>query len=418
MKKIYRDIAQCRACGNKNLIPILHLGEQVLTGIFPKTKTQDVPSGPLELVKCDDSSGNKFCGLLQLRHSYEPTAMYGEGYGYRSSLNKSMVRHLQAKVAKIVSKNILEPGDLVIDIGSNDGTLLKSYPADGVNFVGIDPSAEAFRKYYPAHIDLIVDFFSADAVKKVFGSRKAKVVTSIAMFYDLEQPMEFMRHVHEVLDDDGIWILEQSYMPTMLKRIAYDTICHEHLEYYGLKQIRWMAEKVGFTVIDVELNDINGGSFEVTLAKNLKPTKAQADFIDSLLKQEDALGTVAFDNFKKSVFAHRDELRRVVDHFNSTGKKIVGYGASTKGNVILQFCGFTEKDIPCVAEVNQDKFGSFTPGTLIPIVSEEKAKAMKPDYMMVLPWHFRDNIIEREKEYLTSGGALFFPLPSPEIVRR
>ena len=418
MKKIYREITRCRACGNRNLTAILHLGEQALTGIFPKTKDKDVPRGPLELVKCDDRAGNQSCGLLQLKHSYESSALYGEGYGYRSSLNQSMVRHLQAKVEKIKAGNILKSGDLVMDIGSNDGTMLGFYPKD-LTLVGIDPSAGAFKKYYPAHIQLIVDFFSADIVKKAYGSRKAKVVTSIAMFYDLEAPVEFMRQVAEVLDDDGIWVLEQSYMPTMLERVAYDTICHEHLEYYGLKQICWMADAAGFRVIDVQLNDINGGSFEVTLSKARKPQKAQADAIAGLLKKEERLsGTAGYDDFKKRVFAHKKELREAVDTINAEGKTIIGYGASTKGNVILQFCGFTPKDIPYIAEVNRDKFGSFTPGTLIPIISEEKARAMKPDYMMVLPWHFKDNIIAREQEYLKGGGKLFFPLPKLEIVSR
>lgn len=417
MKKIYREITQCRACGQKKLIPILSLGDQFLTGVFPKTKDRDVPYGPLELVKCDDRAGNQSCGLLQLKHSYESSVLYGEGYGYRSSLNKSMVRHLQDIVEKIVSRNILKSGDLVIDIGSNDGTLLKAYPTDGVDFVGIDPSAKGFQQYYPAHVNLIVDFFSADVVKAKYGSRKAKVVTSIAMFYDLEDPVGFMRQVYDVLDDDGIWVLEQSYMPTMLERIAYDTICHEHLEYYGLKQICWMADAAGLTVIDAQLNDINGGSFEVTLSKARKPQKAQAQTIAGLLKKEERLSqTDGYDDFKKRVFAHKKELRQAVDTINTQGKTIIGYGASTKGNVILQFCGFTPKDIPYIAEVNQDKFGSFTPGTLIPIISEEKARAMKPDYMMVLPWHFKDNIIAREQDYLKSGGKLFFPLPKVEIV--
>jgi len=418
MRKIYHEINKCRGCGNTALLPILSLGEQALTGVFPKTKSQEVPVGPLELVKCDDRKGD-FCGLLQLKHSYESTALYGDGYGYRSSLNKSMVAHLHAKVKRIVDMGVLKSGDLVIDIGSNDGTLLKAYPKEGITFAGIDPSAGGFKKYYPEHIALYPDFFSAKLVKAAFGARKVKVVTSIAMFYDLEEPVEFMRQVHEILDDQGVWVLEQSYMPTMLKRIAYDTICHEHLEYYGLKQIQWMAKHVGFQIVDVELNDINGGSFSVMLSKNRKANKEQQAYIDLLLKQEeeDGLSTLKpYETFKQDVFHHRDELKAAVEKIKKEGKTLIGYGASTKGNVILQFCGFTEKDLPCVAEVNQDKFGSFTPGTLLPIVSEEQAKAKNPDYMMVLPWHFKDNIIAREQGYLKSGGTLFFPLPRLEMI--
>ncbi|MBI3601362.1 MAG: class I SAM-dependent methyltransferase [Candidatus Omnitrophica bacterium] len=421
MDVIYREITQCRICGNKRLIPILHLGHQSLTGFFPKTKDQDVASGPLELVKCDDSQGAKHCGLLQLKHSYESTALYGQGYGYRSSLNKSMVSHLHAKVKKIVDMELLKPGDLVIDIGSNDGTLLKAYPHEGITLAGIDPSAGSFKKYYPSHVALYPDFFSAQLVKSAFGSRKAKVITSIAMFYDLEAPVDFMQQVYEVLDDQGVWVLEQSYMPTMLKRTAYDTVCHEHLEYYGLKQIQWMTDRVGFKIVDVELNDINGGSFSVMLSKNHRAGKEQEALIARLLRQEAQMGLSTlkpYEAFKQRVFRHREELCDAVKKINNDGKKIIGYGASTKGNVILQFCGFIEKDILCIAEVNQDKFGSFTPGTLIPIISEAKAKTMKPDYMMVLPWHFKENIVAREQAYLKSGGKLFFPLPQLEIVDR
>jgi len=419
MKKIYHEITKCRICGNKDLISILHLGQQCLTGVFPKTKNQEIPCGPLELVKCDDSHSRKNCGLVQLKHSYEPTALYGDGYGYRSSLNKSMVNHLKAKVDHIVSQNILKPGDMVVDIGSNDATLLKCYPSDGLVLVGVDPTGKAFKQYYPPHINLLPDFFSANLVKVVYGPRKAKILTSIAMFYDLKAPVEFMRQVYDILDDEGIWVLEQSYMPVMLEHLAYDTVCHEHLEYYGLKQISWMAQKVGFSIIEVKLNDINGGSFELTLGKKRQPGKKEAQKITGLLAKEERMGLSTlrpYERFKKKVFAHRDSLRQAVDRINAQGKRIIGYGASTKGNVILQLCGFTSKDIPFIAEVNRDKVGSLTPGTRIPIISEEEARAMKPDYMMVLPWHFKENIIAREQSYLKSGGKLLFPLPQIEIV--
>jgi len=419
MKKIYHEIAQCRICGNKELISILHLGDQYLTGVFPKTKNQEIPCGPLELVKCDNQNNSKNCGLVQLRHSYESSALYGDGYGYRSSLNQSMVNHLKAKVDRILSQGILKQGDMVVDVGSNDGTLLKCYPSDGLTIIGVDPTGKAFKKYYPAHIDLLPNFFSADLIKGAYGLRKVKVLTSIAMFYDLKAPVEFMKQVYDILDDEGIWILEQSHMPTMLEHMAYDTVCHEHLEYYGLKQISWMAQKVGLNIIEVNLNDTNGGSFEVTIAKKGRPEKKEAQRITDLLAKEERMGLSTlrpYENFRKKVFAHRDNLRAVVEKINAQGKKIIGYGASTKGNVILQFCGLTSKDIPFIAEVNGDKVGSCTPGTHIPIISEEEARAMKPDYMMVLPWHFKENIIAREQAYLKGGGRLFFPLPELEIV--
>jgi hypothetical protein len=412
---MYSEIKKCRICGNKDLIPVLQLGNQYLTGVFPKSKDENITSGPLELVKCHQDG----CGLLQLRHSYILEEIYGNNYGYRSGLNQSMVNHLHNKVSALLEKIILKKDDLIIDIGSNDSTLLQNYPRNGYILVGIDPTSNKFKSFYPDHIINIPDFFSADIVRNNFGQKKAKIITSISMFYDLESPMDFMGGVYEVLDDDGMWVIEQSYMPTMLELNAYDTVCHEHLEYYALKQIKWMADRVGFKIIDIEFNNVNGGSFSVTMAKKSSPYKENTLLIQEILHREKERGLdglLPYEEFKKRVYRHRDDLIRFMEQKRIGGKMILGYGASTKGNVILQFCGLTEKHIPFIAEVNSDKFGCFTPGTLIPIISENQARAMKPDYFMVLPWHFKAGILEREKEYLNGGGMLIMPLPQIEIV--
>jgi cyclopropane fatty-acyl-phospholipid synthase-like methyltransferase len=417
----YTQIDRCRICGNRDLVSFLHLGEQTLTGVFPKSRDEKITKGPLELVKCSEEKDTGACGLVQLRHSYSLGEMYGENYGYRSGLNRSMVEHLQNKVKRILSRVRLQPQDLVIDIGSNDSTLLQTYPKDSATLVGIDPTGAKFKQYYPEHIHLIPDFFSAQAFKAKFGERKAKIITSIAMFYDLEDPTDFMRNIHAVLADDGTWTFEQSYMPTMLEANAYDTACHEHLEYYGLKQIKWMTDRVGLKILDVELNLINGGSFSITVAKKEAPYPENFARIEEILTAEKRAGlsTMApYHAFRDRVFAHRDDLKKFIRDAKAQGKTVFGYGASTKGNVILQFCGITEQDLPCIAEVNPEKYGRFAPGTLIPIVSEKDAKAKKPDYFVVLPWHFRDNLLAREKDYMASGGKMFFPLPKFEVVSR
>ena len=416
---MYQEIKKCRICGNTELVSVLNLGDQALTGIFPETKGRNVGSMPLELVKCLDKDHNDRCGLLQLKHTGNLSEFYGKDYGYRSGLNRSMVLHLHGKVKKILAQTRLAKGDLVIDIGSNDSSLLQAYPKDGIDLVGIDPTGVKFCKYYPSHIRLIPDFFSAAKVREHFGNRKAKIVTSISMFYDLEEPMSFMQQVHDVLDEQGVWVFEQSYMPTMLDRNSYDTICHEHLEYYALKQIQWMADRVGLKILDVEFNDINGGSFSVSVAKKSSPAQPNTARIKEILHQEHERGLHTlkpYEEFKTRVYQQREDLLKFIRKVNAEGKTVFGYGASTKGNVLLQFCGLTEKEIPCIAEVNPDKFGCFTPGTLIPISSEQEAKKLKPDYFLVLPWHFRENILEREQEYRKSGGKFLFPLPHIEAV--
>jgi len=417
---MYTEITKCRICGNTKLLPVLDLGRQFLTGVFPGTREEEVTSGPLEIVRCAEGEGEA-CGLVQLRHSYDRDELYGDTYGYRSGINASMVDHLRARVAKILERVRLHAGDLVIDIGSNDGTLLGMYPSKGPVLAGVDPTAKKFGKYYPPHVRRISGFFSAGLIREQFGASRAKVVTSIAMLYDLESPIDFMRQVREVLADDGIWVFEQSYLPSMLEMNAYDTVCQEHLEYYRLAQIRWMAGRAGFKIIDVELNAVNGGSFAVTVCKAAARLPENTAAIDAVFDEEQRrrLDQMApYEKFKRNVFRHREELTSLVRGLRARGKKVFGYGASTKGNVILQFCGLAREDITCIAEANADKFGRVTPGTGIPIIPEDEARALKPDYFLVLPWHFRDYFLVKERAYLERGGKIIFPLPSPEVYPR
>jgi hypothetical protein len=285
--------------------------------------------------------------------------------------------------------------------------------------IGIDPTGKKFQNYYPSEIKLVADFFSKDAYESI-TSKKAKIITSIAMFYDLENPINFAKDIEAVLADDGVWHFEQSYMPSMLRLNSYDTICHEHIEYYSLSVVKYILEEAGLKVVDVIMNNINGGSFAVTATKkSCKTIKPNLPVINWLLEQEDKMGLSTprpYRDFEERVFRHRDDLSRLVKTLVGDGKKVLGYGASTKGNVVLQFCGLTTSEIPAIAEVNPEKFGKVTPGTHIPIISEMEAKAQNPDYFLVLPWHFKDGILRREKEYLANGGKFIFPFPEIEIV--
>lgn len=409
----YQEIQGCRVSGSKNLVSVLNLGYQDLTGVFPKSASQHVTCGPLELVWCPDS------GLLQLKHSYNAAEMYGENYGYRSGLNQSMVSHLTDKVRYLERLVPLKAGDVILDIGSNDGTTLKAYSTSGIKRIGIDPTGKKFSQYYPADIRLVPDFFSSAAYRTI-ESQPAKIVSSIAMFYDLDSPVAFAKEIAAVLADDGVWHFEQSYMPSMLRMNSYDTICHEHLEYYSLAVVKTILDAADLKLVDVVMNAINGGSFAVTAAKRSnKSVRVNNTVINWLLEQEDRMGLNTprpYRDFEERVFRHRDDLTRLIRGLNADGKTVLGYGASTKGNVVLQFCGLTNKDIPAIADVNPDKFGCVTPGTHIPIVSEDDARKMKPDYFLVLPWHFKDGILRREKEYLANGGRMIFPFPEIEIV--
>lgn len=406
-------IVNCRISGHGNLISVLNLGSQELTGVFPKSREQSVSAGPLELVWCPESQ------LLQLSHSFDAAEMYGENYGYRSGLNQSMVTHLSNKISNLEKRVKLQPGDCVIDIGSNDATTLKAYATPGLKRLGVDPTGIKFARFYPDDIQLIADFFPTPGLKEAIGSTKVKIITSIAMFYDLEQPISFAQAIAEALDIDGVWHFEQSYMPSMIRLNSYDTICHEHLEYYSLHSVKYVLDRAGLKILDVQMNGINGGSFAVTAARQGSTLPENRTVIEWLMEQEVRMrfdSPTPFREFEGRVFAHRKSLRSLIDALNNAGQKVFGYGASTKGNVVLQFCGLTEKDIPFIAEINADKFGSFTPGTHIPIISDTEAVAMKPDYYLVLPWHFKDSIIRREQAFLAAGGKLIFPFPEIEIV--
>jgi hypothetical protein len=406
-------ISHCRACPNSSLISILNLGRQYMTGVFPKSRSDIVKQGLLELVRCSK------CGLVQLSESFNLTELYGINYGYRSGLNESMLNHLQNKVKDLESICPIFAGDTVVDIGGNDGSLLAAFKTKGVKRISIDPVALKFKKYYEESIHIMPDFFSASKFKNKFGSIKPKIIVSISMFYDLENPNDFIADIVEILDKEGIWHLEQSYLPAMLKSNSYDTICHEHLEYYSLRVLKNLFEAHNLKIIDAVINFVNGGSIALSVAHEDSNFKVNQRNVNQILEQENQmeLDTMKpFTEFQTRVFENKARLINLISSLNLMGKTVAGYGASTKGNVLLQFCGFTKNDISCIAEVNQDKYGAYTPGTLIPILPESQVLAMKPDYLLVLPWHFKDSIIKKQKKYLSTGGKIIFPLPEIEII--
>ena len=405
-------ITNCRSCQSNSLKSLYSLGTQYLTGIFPKDKSEKVPRGELSMVMC-----NK-CKLLQLENSFDVNVMYGENYGYLSSLNPHMIKHLKIKSEKLKKISNLGNQETVIDIGSNDGTFLSNYKRTN-RLIGVDPTIKKLKRFYRKDIITVPEFFSSKIISKYLKSEKVKIITSISMFYDLPAPIQFAQDIYECLDSDGIWHLEQSYMPLMLKNISYDTICHEHLEYYSLKSIKYIFDKVGFKIIDLEFNDINGGSFALTVSKKKSKYPEYSKIVEWLLTKEEKYKynlSITHLKFFKSVKQHKKTLQDLLSNLIDMKKKVIGYGASTKGNVILQFCNLNSSDIKFIVDVNKDKNNKYTPGSLIRILSEKEIKKYNPDYMLVLPWHFKNFILQKEKNYLNQGGKLIFPLPDIEIV--
>ena len=357
------------------------------------------------------------CGLLQMEYSVPPAILYA-AYWYRSGTNQTMRSHLKTIVDDIQSMKPLSTGR-VLDIGCNDGTLLFLYPK-GVQKFGVDPSDVAGE--VGDGITVIQDLFPTPLLSDVAGDKPFDVVTSIAMFYDLEDPVAFARNVRDVLAPDGLWVFEMSYLPSMLRQNSYDTICHEHLEYYTLAVVENILRRIDMKVVRASLNSINGGSircFAAHAANRAFDSSVHRRELQGLQQSEFdlALDTSApYTGFQRRIEEERDKLRALLLDLKAKGKRIHVYGASTKGNTLLQWCGIDSTIVECAADRNPDKHGAFTLGTGIPIVSEEQSRSKKPDYYLVLPWHFKAEFLQREKASLDQGTKFIFPLPNIEIV--
>jgi SAM-dependent methyltransferase len=411
----------CRVCGSAALTPVIDLGEQHLQGSFVKPGEEAPPTRriPCTLVRCDPTRDERACGLLQMEHTVPPEVLYSS-YWYRSGTNNTMRQHLKgiaAEAAALVGK----PDAKVLDIGCNDGTLLGNYPP-GFRKFGVDPSDVA--QEIKGDVTVVQDIFPSHELEDRLGGEKLDVITSIAMFYDLEDPVAFVRAIKAALSPDGIWIFEMSYMPLMLKMNSYDTICHEHLEYYSLAVIEFILKRAGMKVFNVSLNDINGGSLRcyATHEDSFKYKRDEYQQAIKAMRQEEfdlELDTdKPYKHFQDRINVHKEELTALLKKLKRDGKRVHIYGASTKGNTILQWCGIDGRIVDMAAERNPDKYGARTLGTDIPIVSEADSRAKNPDYYLVLPWHFKAEFVDREKETVARGTGLIFPLPTIEIVTK
>jgi len=406
---VVTEILECRICGSKSLSEVISLGNQALTGVFPSYAEPDPESGPLTLVHCLD------CTLVQLKHSFSAESMYGDNYGYRSGLNNSMVKHLKSKIVSLASKFGINSKSLVLDIGSNDGTSCNFWLDYTENVVGMDPTAYKFREHYNEKVTRVDKFFNKENFQAV--ANKADLITSIAMFYDLDDPVQFARDIFDSLTEKGVWHLEQSYLPSMLATNSYDTICHEHVEYYSLTSLNEIFKRANLKIIDVSLNDVNGGSIAVSVTKVSNNDFPVSSYIEWLIEKEKYDLTendaTKLSGLAHRVARHRDELKSLLEKLKNEGE-IWALGASTKGNVLLQYCEFDTKMITAIADVNPDKMNKVTPGTRIPIKSEAEWLSAMPKYSLVLPWHFKRSFLDRNEQYSLSGGRLVFPLPRIE----
>ncbi len=409
----------CRVCGSKKLRPILSLGEQYAVEFLDRAD-EAAGKGPLDLVLCNIQDGG--CGLLQLKHTFDHDLLYRK-YWYKSGISTTMVQAL-ADIVHAAKKIIpLKPGDHVIDIGANDGTLLRQYRCKGIRKVGFEPS-NLWKLAKQDGAKIINDYFNHAAFRKNLPGRKAKIITSISMFYDLEDPNAFVADVARCLADDGLWIIQMNYLGLMLDHHTYDNISHEHLEYYSLLSAENLLKRHHFEIFDVELNAVNGGSYRLYIRKagaKVKAFPGARRRVTALRNKELKLGydgRRVYASFSRELAGLKNELMAILTREAKAGKRICIYGASTRGLVVLQYCGITNKIIQAAVDKNSDKWGKYIVGTGIRVIPFDDYRKDPPDYLLVLPYQFKTEIIEQEREFLRAGGRMIFALPSVQIVTK
>lgn len=401
----------CRMCGSK-INPVFNLGKDVYLNNFI-TEDQEHVTAPLVLAECGD------CHLVQLQHTSNLDLLYRQ-YWYKSSLNKSMVAALQDIIDNIECRIELQPGDTVVDIGVNDGTMISQYHTPGLFKVGFDPALN-LAEDAKNNCDLFYNTYFGDDSVNLESIPPAKVITAIAMFYDLENPHEFLERIKPILASDGIFVIQLMDILAMLQTNAFDNICHEHLEYYSFENLDWLFSQHGMRVFDASRNSVNGGSLRlyVTHMDSSFPTSPNVekiameefDYFEQFYRERKS----PFIEFGNRIETIKRNIQVFIHNLKEEEKTIFVMGASTKGNTLLQYFNLTNKLIPFAAEVNKDKFGKKTVGTNIPIIDEKHALQINPDYFLVLPWHFIDNISKKLYPYLKAGGKLIVPLPEPVI---
>lgn len=420
---MYKEILCCRVCQSKNLVDVLSLGDLAVSDFVDNPAAELGIKAPLELVLCDPKQGG--CGLLQLRHTVSSEAMY-RNYWYRSGINQTMRDELADIASHATKVADLKSGDFVIDIGANDGTLLRGYKVAGLNTIGFEPARNLYEYGKEGTTKIIVDFFGQNAWSSEFGPVKAKAITAIGMFYDLDDPNAFVADVCKCLDEQGVFIIQMMYMPLALEKNAFDGICHEHLEYYTMKSLENLLSRHELEIFDVQMRaEINEGSVRFFIRKkDVKKAPCSdggLERVAQLRLSEEKLGLEKLETYEALVERIEEAKQKTLDFLRqekAKGKVIHGYAASTKGNTTLQFYGITPDLMEAIADRNPTKWGKFTVASGIPIISEEDSRIRMPDYYFVLAWHFLPEFISRERGFLNQGGQFVVSMPEFSVVER
>jgi len=401
----------CKNCKSKKLKKIIFLNKQPISSVYLKKPNYKLKKYSLDLYECEK------CRLVQFSKLSPLEEMYGETYGYRTSLSPLMINHMKNKFKKIIEKKITKKNSSILDIGSNDGTFLNFFANKKYkNLYGIDPSSEKFKKYYNKKINLITNYFSKKKIEGFIKNKNKKfdLITSYAMFYDIEDPNSFCRDINDLLTKKGMWILEMSYFPLLLKNLTYDQICHEHVTYYTLTTFEKIIKKNNLKILDFSFNEINGGSIEIICVKKNNKIIVNKRKIEQIKKQESLINFNSYVKFNDRINNTKKSLNLFLENISSND--IIGYGASTKGNIVLNHCKLTNKNLKYICDANPYKLNKYTPGSNIKIISKKTMRKKNPKYLLVLIWSFRSEVIKQEINYILKGGKLIFHLPIFHIV--
>ena len=422
--KSITHLKKCKICGNTNLKKVLQLNEQYISATFVKSNVNNKLTKiktALTLVLCSKDKNENNCGLLQLSEITEPDLLYRE-YFYRSAISDTMRNDLKNVVDTVKSIVELEDNDVIIDIGSNDCTLLNFYEKN-FNLVGFEPARNIKFIDEGKKIKIFSNYFNSNDYVKNF-KKKAKVITSCAMFYDLSEPNQFVRDIEKILDDNGVWCVQISYLVSMLKYNNFYDICHEHLSYYSIESFEKLIKKNKLKIFYAQTNAVNGGSVRLFVCKSNCNIYDLPKYTSKLkeIKQEEKKHNLnevkTYTEFQKNITQIKNKTNIFVDKIIKSNQKVLALGASTKGNVLLQHFGLDKNKIPFISEKNPEKVGLKCLGSDIELISEEKARSLNPKAFIVLPWNFKDEIVKRESDYINDGGELMFPMPYPHVVNK
>jgi len=413
MTNEYTVIEKCRICYNDSINEVLKLEPQYVATTFV-TNNENNPMAkikiPLTLILC------KKCGLVQLKETVRPDLLY-KNYFYRTAINDTMKRDLRDVVNYAVENVKTEKDDVVVDIGANDCTMLSMYP-DHLKKFGIEPATNIDWSHVNKSITIVNNYFSKDTVLKATNGKKAKIISATAVFYDFDDPNIATKDIKDVLHEDGVCVIQVSYLLDTIRDMNFYDVVHEHLEYYSLKSINYLMERNGLKIIDATTNFVNGGSLRV-LVTHKENSRPKSKRYKEILYEDKKWNLEELDTYVQYEHKIKDIIKKsrefIVNEIENGGT-VIGLGASTKGNVLLQICGIGKDLLPYISDRNKEKVGLRTLGTDIEIISEEKAREINPSAMLVIPWNFKEEVLSREKDYIQNGGKMLFLMPRPYFV--